>query len=625
VIASIPFAFVLCVLIPGICSAQAPGGTIAGTVHDQSGAVISGVPVQALSRATGQARTTVTTERGDYSFPALLAGEYEVSVEASGFERIVRTATVEAGTTTTANFALEVGEVSESVTVTAASPQIHHDSASVGGLVTRSQVEGVPLNGRGFLELAKLEPGVQTPAPSNRNRTVVPVLGAPSSIIAGARFTIDGGSVTSLAFAGAELGLSQEAVQEIQVSTVNFDLSAGMTDTGAINVVTRSGSNDLRGTAFYFFRDHTLAAYPALNRDPANPDPFFQRQQFGFALGGPIRRNRVFYFANWERNDQRSVAATTLLAPDFAHFSRITASPSPGDLFSVRVDGRISDAHTAFVRFSRDGSGTFAPPTTLGGGSPNAYPSAWIRASTSADQSLLGLTSVIHPTLVNDLRFSYFSIKYGTSAARADDCPGCVGMGAPAISIPQVDVTIGNSASNDLLDGRFQFKDGVTWQRRPSRARRRGLGAQPPPESRPEQRAGYFHAVLARPSPSLQPEGASRLENSTAGRVQHLGRYSAASSPKHDGGHRRPGRATGRWNSSSKLEHAVAIRPGHLADARAADAELRTGLGLRRHSQSRPQQACLARSDSRRRRHWAHPKQLDEFLPSGRAGVDAFV
>ena len=206
-----------------------------------------------------------------------------------GFQRIARTATVEAGTTTRADFALRVGDLSDSVTVQAASPQIHHDSAAVGGVITRDQIEGLPLNGRSFLELAKLEPGMQPPTGANRNRTIVPVLGAPASNVGGARFTVDGGSVTAVGLGGSQMGFSQEVVQEFQVSTVNFELSTGMTDAGAINVVTRAGGNELRATTFYFFRDHNLAAYPALQRDPNNPDPFFQRQQFGFAVGGPIR------------------------------------------------------------------------------------------------------------------------------------------------------------------------------------------------------------------------------------------------------------------------------------------------------------------------------------------------
>src|SRR5262249_8561906 len=148
---------------------------------------------------------------------------------------------------------------------------------------------------------------------------------------------------------------------------------------------------------------HKLAAYPALNRDSFNPDPFFQRRQFGFALGGPILHDRIFFFANWERNEQRGVVATTL-AGDFAHLSRITPSPLFRDQLSFRLDGRISNSHTAFLRYSHDGVRAFGPATNQ----LNSYPSAWTRQLAWADQSMLGLTSVIRPTLVHDLRFSYF-------------------------------------------------------------------------------------------------------------------------------------------------------------------------------------------------------------------------
>ena len=146
------------VLVPGVCLAQLSAGTITGVVRDASGGVIAGAPVQAIHRATGQVRMTITADRGEYSFPALLPGEYEISVEAVGFQRIARAATVEAGTTTGADFALRVGDLSDSVTVQAASPQIHYDSPSVGGVITRDEIQGVPLNRRSFLELAKLEP-----------------------------------------------------------------------------------------------------------------------------------------------------------------------------------------------------------------------------------------------------------------------------------------------------------------------------------------------------------------------------------------------------------------------------------------------------------------------------------
>jgi Carboxypeptidase regulatory-like domain len=458
---------VLLFTLAGFATAQSPTGAISGTVSDPSGATVSAARVKAVSNANGLARTIATSAQGDFTFPVLLAGEYEVSVEAPGFQRTIRETVVEAGTTTTADLTLRVGDMNDSVTVDGAYPQMHYDSHAVGGVVTHSQIEDLPLNGRSFLELAKLEPGTQAPARSADGRTFVPVLGTPGgSNGRGTRITIDGSSIMAPGYGGSKMGFSQEVVQEFQISTVNFDLSTGITLSGAVNVVTRSGGNDFHGVAFYFFRDHTLAAYPALNRDPANPDPFFQRRQFGFALGGPVRHDRIFFFGNWERNEQRGVASTTLVG-DLAHFSGITPSPLFGDQASLRLDARISNSHTAFLRYSHDGNRSFAAGNTQ----TNAYPSNWFRNLNWADQGLLGLTSVLRPTLVNDLRFSYFFISSSTVPGQEKDCAGCLGIGAPTINVPQAGLTVGQSQTILGLGRRFQLTDSVTLQRGSHRVR----------------------------------------------------------------------------------------------------------------------------------------------------------
>jgi len=122
----------------------------------------------------------------------------------------------------------------------AATPQIQFDTHTVGGVITNVQIEGLPLNGRNFLELAKLEPGVQPPSPSNNSRAFVPILGAPGGNTGvggrGTRVTVDGGSIMAVGSFGAQMGFSQEVVQEFQLSSANFDLSTGITDAGAINV-----------------------------------------------------------------------------------------------------------------------------------------------------------------------------------------------------------------------------------------------------------------------------------------------------------------------------------------------------------------------------------------------------
>jgi hypothetical protein len=184
---------ILFLTLVGFASAQAPTGTITGVARDPSGAAVTGAQVKLTSQATGFARTAVTTEQGDYGFPALLAGEYEVSIEAPGFQRLVRQAAVEAGATTTTDFNLRVGDVKDSVTVDDASPQMHYDSHTVGGLITQAEIQDMPLNGRSFLELAKLEPGVQPPTRTNNNRTLMAVLGVSNN--SPTRVTVDGGAL----------------------------------------------------------------------------------------------------------------------------------------------------------------------------------------------------------------------------------------------------------------------------------------------------------------------------------------------------------------------------------------------------------------------------------------------
>jgi hypothetical protein len=455
-----------------ILKAQLPTGTIAGVVRDPSGAAVSGARIKLVSVATNDSRNETTSQSGDYSFSSLLPGEYNVMIESARFTRMDRAASVEAGATTTADFDLRLGDVKESITVETTSPQIRYESHTVGGTITDAEIQSLPLNGRNFLELAKLEPGVQPATRVSGNRTMVLVLGAPGGVSGrGTRVTVDGGSIMSVGLFAAAMGFSQGVVQEFQISTVNCDLSTGLTFTGAINVATRSGGNDLHGDVFYFFRDHTLSAYPALKRDSANPDPFFQRRQFGFAAGGPIRRDRLFFFGNWERIEQRGVATTTLFGPDFGSLSRITSSPLFGNQLSFRLDDRLSSRHTAFVRYSHDGSRSFT--NMIGGptGNANAYPSNWVRELTWVDQSLLGVTSVLRPKLVNDLRFSYFFYSDDQVAPQQSDCPGCLGIGAAAISVPQAGLFIGQSAITLYPGRRFHLNDLVTRQSNTHRTR----------------------------------------------------------------------------------------------------------------------------------------------------------
>ncbi len=462
---------ILCLAAAPLALAQVPTGTIAGLVTDPSGSAIPNARVTILNQETGLTRAVETQAGGDYSLPALPAGLYRVTSEAEGFKLLSREATVEAGTTTTVNLAMQVGSTAETITVEGAAPQIRYDSHQVGGVVTRSQIEGLPLNGRNFLELAKLEPGTtQSFLRAPNNRQFSPVLGAPGGNDGSrTRVTVDGGSVMGTVTGASQMGLSQEVVQEFQLSAVNFDLATGVTASGAINIVTRSGGNQYHGSGFFFFRDHNLSAYPALRRDPLNPDPFFQRRQSGFQLGGPIRKNRLFFFANLERSNQRGVLTVQPLAPEFAGFGEIAPNPSRGTQLSARIDVRISQNHNAFLRYSHDGSDAFDPsaPATQG-----TLPSNWVRRPNWTDQGAAALTTVLRPTLVSDLRFFYYFNSSGDRALRPEDCPGrCLGRGLPLINVQGADFVIGASMTAGSVARRYQLSEAMAWQKGSHRLR----------------------------------------------------------------------------------------------------------------------------------------------------------
>ena len=462
---ALPIGLFLWMLASGSASAQTPTGTIAGVVTDGTGAALAGARVDIVNRQTGQTRTLTTSADGVYNAAGLPSGVYQISVEATGFKHLEHDASVEAGTTTTADVTLELGEMIERVTVGGTQPLIRHDHHQVGGLVTRDQIERLPLNGRNFLELAKLEPGVTNPARLADGRVFVSSLGGGLQTIpriGSTRVTVDGGSISTPGTVGVLLQISQDAVQEFQMSTVNFDPSTSLTSNGAINIVTRSGGNAYHGSGFYFHRDHRLAAYPALRRDPSNDNPFFERRQFGSHFGGPVRRDRAFFFGNYERTDQTSVLSIQPV-DELAPLAGIFPSPYVGNQFNLRVDVQLHPSHNVFSRYTHDRNSTFA---NLG---PLSLPSGWSRRVNQADQAMAGLSSVISPRIVNDVRIAYFSTPVEITPAASEDCGNCLGLGAARTTVQNAllsgGLAFGVAAGASVAGRRYQVTESLVWQK----------------------------------------------------------------------------------------------------------------------------------------------------------------
>jgi Carboxypeptidase regulatory-like domain len=448
-----------------IVLAQVPTGTITGTITDPQGAVIQKATVTVTNKDTGASRVVVTTDSGTFTAPSLPPGSYDVRIEASGFAPTVRTVDIATGLTTTLNVPMQVGTAKEVVDIQAEAPTINMESNTVQGVVTRQQIDNLPLNGRSFLNLAQLEPGV-TVAPGNpaqfNAQFNVSVLGGPASHTA---ITVDGGNIRNPVEGSTGQNFSQEVVQEFQLSSTNFDLSTGITAFGSINIVTRGGGNDFHGAGYFYFRDHNIASYPSLVRNTITDDPFFARRQSGFVISGPIKKDKLQFFFNFEYTNQAGVYVVQPDLPSVASFATIAPAPYTGKQLSGRVDYHLNDKNSLFIRYSHDGNKNSGPFTAA----IPTVPSNFVANKNWVDQYLLGATSILSPRIVNDFRFSY---QYWQNRNIPATCGGCVGEGGPEVYyLNSVNFAIGNNFNSpqgrDLR--RFPVSDNVTWSLGPHR------------------------------------------------------------------------------------------------------------------------------------------------------------
>src|SRR5262245_27251526 len=455
------------VCLGALARGQAPTGEIAGRVQDSSGALVPAASVTLRNLATGATRSASTNREGGYSFGALAAGGYEMQAGSPGFRTSTLKVDVATGAVTTVDIRLEIGERKEIANVDSATPQIEYARHTIDQVVSREQIQELPLNGRSFLQLALLSPGVavSTNSLGNYNRAMeVAVL---SNNPDKTRIAVDGARINDAVDGGTQQNFSQEVVQEFQISAANFDLSTGVTGAGAINIVTRTGTNQLHGSGFFFFRDHNRSAYPGLQRDPLAPDPFFVRRQLGLAGGGPVLKDRLFFFASWERNTQRGVFTSVPSDPAFQSLARVTTSPLRGDLANVRLDFRASAKHNAFLRYSHDGNSSFAPREV------NSLPSAWVSNTNFSDSGVASLTSILRPELVNEFRYSTAFWSNRNSVPTEAQCPGCFGLGSPRVVVEGAGVIFGNQTNTpqSRLIRRHVFADNLNWQRGNHRAK----------------------------------------------------------------------------------------------------------------------------------------------------------
>src|SRR5664279_1401882 len=339
--------FFLTLLVVSLCAvpmvAQKTSGTIRGVVTDPYGAVVGNVPVVVKNNANGQERTVSTNSQGEYVAGDLNPGAYAVSVKAPNFKEATSTGVeVHTSDTTVFNVQLQVGSTSEQVTVAASEIQVQTDNAGLGEVVTGEQVRELPLNGRSFVQLTQLQPGVSAANSYDAKN---------KGLLSGVDFAVNGNSYTSNLFLidGANnndtgsnrtilLYPSIEAISEFKMLRNSYGAEYGMAAGAVINIVTKSGTNQWHGDVLYFGRNTALNAWDyfaagAKAQDPNNPflqKQVEQRNDYGFSIGGPIKKDKLFVFYSQEWNKEKRGNTRDFCVPSAAERNGDFSHPSCG-------------------------------------------------------------------------------------------------------------------------------------------------------------------------------------------------------------------------------------------------------------------------------------------------------
>jgi hypothetical protein len=434
--------------------------TLQGTVSDKTSAVIAKAEVTLTNKETGATRTAKTNGSGEYTFDVLSAGMYNIKVAAGGFATAeAKDVEVLVGRTTTQNFAMSPGTVSETVEVTSTAPLVDQTKTDVSVNVTPQQVQELPLIGRDIADLAYLAPGVHSADSYDPTKNRYSILSVNGQGGRNVNVTVNGIDNKDNTVGGPVMQLPAEAVQEFSVSTQRFSAVNGRSEGAAINVITKAGSNDYHGSAFGFFREQAFNAAQKLP-DPANNKfeyitPPYSRQWFGGSVGGPVKKDKLFtFFAIERQRENTSIAEDPTALAELNLVKSLGAQPAatvPTPFYENRIAGRmdftINSKHSAYLAVATQGNNSLNDQS---GGAFDLTEGNF----TKNHMQIANLTvnSSLSPTLVNQVTVGW---QYWNNLIDST-------TRTPLITFPSAQFGTNTNVPQQSIQRKWQFKDDVS-------------------------------------------------------------------------------------------------------------------------------------------------------------------
>lgn len=376
--------------------AQAVGGNIGGEVTDQTGARLPGATITITNQARGSVQVIITGPEGTYRAVALQPAQYEITAELAGFSTAKRSLTVNVGADLTVDFRLGVSTVQETVTVTGSTPLVEVAKSQPTSVVDAEQITALPVLSRSFLELAQLLPGAGMQ--NGPQSFLTTRFGGAADQRNSFTTVIDGGTINDSIWGATISNVTQDAVQEFTVFRNQFDAQYGQALNTVVSVATKSGTNELHGSGFYFGRDRALNALNYFEKEK----PPFSQQRYGGTVGGPIALNKTHFFGSYEYNDLSTAKVIALAAnnPFAAEQNGVFPTGMTDRMGAAKIDHRFSNSQSFFVRYLYDNQ------YILREGTPSSDERQTdernITHSIVAEQD-----SILSQAVVNTLRFHY--------------------------------------------------------------------------------------------------------------------------------------------------------------------------------------------------------------------------